>query len=280
MYIYLLSICYIYYCHVFSIFYLTIYVYDHYSLFRAEENQMTVSAAVAQSINQYPPGQVFGYRDLPLYQSNPLNVVQIVNRLVKKNEVKRLSKGKFYRAKQGVIGELKPSDNELLKTVLFKNGATRGYITGAALFNQLGLTTQVPRTVSVATKGSRQEKDFGTFRVKLVTARAPFRSTDIPLLQYLDVLRSIKKISDAEVNESLSIMEKKFSDLDDKQIKRIQYLALQYYSAQTKALTGLLVNRLDNKLDKRIKESLNPLTLFKLGLDNNAWPEKKAWNIQ
>ena len=105
---------------------------------------MTVSTAVAQSIDQYVPGQVFGYRDLPLYQSKPSNVVQIVNRLVKKNEIKRLSKGKFYKPKQSVIGDLKPSDSELLKTVMFKNGAVRGYITGTALFNQLGLTTQVP----------------------------------------------------------------------------------------------------------------------------------------
>jgi predicted transcriptional regulator of viral defense system len=241
---------------------------------------MTVSTAVAQSIDQYAPGQVFGYRDLPLYQSKPSNVVQIVNRLVKKNEIKRLSKGKFYKPKQSVIGDLRPSDSELLKTVLFKNGAIRGYITGTALFNQLGLTTQVPRTISVATKGSRQKKDFGTIRISLVPARAPFRSTDIPLLQYLDVLRNIKKIPDAEINESLGIMERKFSDLDDKQIKRVQYLALEYYGAQARALTGLLVSRLNRGLEKRLKESLSPLTLFKLRLDNDIWPEKRAWNIQ
>jgi predicted transcriptional regulator of viral defense system len=241
---------------------------------------MTVSAAVAKSIKQYPPGEVFGYRDLPLYKDKPSNVVQIVNRLVKKDELKRLSKGKFYIPKQSVIGDLRPSDNELLKTVLFKNGTVRGYITGAALFNQLGLTTQVPRTISVATKGGRQKKDFGTIRINLVSARAPFRRTDIPLLQYLDVLWDIKKIPDAEVNKSLKLMEKKFSELDDKQIKRAQYLALEYYGAQVRALIGLVVSRLNRNLDERLKESLSPLTLFKLGLDNESWPEKKAWYIQ
>lgn len=50
--------------------------------------------------------------------------------------------------------------------MLYKDGRLRGYITGLSLFNQLGLTTQVPRTVTLAINGGRQEKEFGTIKTK------------------------------------------------------------------------------------------------------------------
>lgn len=241
---------------------------------------MSISAAVKQRVQQFSPGQVFGYGDIPVYQDTPSAVVKAMGRLLKEGEIKRLSKGRFYTPKQGIFGELKPSDSELLKTILYKGGQLRGYITGTALYNQLGLTTQLPRTIMVAVEGGRQEKDFGTLRTRLVKSRAPVKASDVMVLQYLDVLRDINDIPDADTNETLLRMAKRFSELDEKQVNRAKTLALKYYTAKVAALTGLLLEYTGKDDALSLKRSLNPLTRFKIGLDMKQWPESRDWNIQ
>lgn len=241
---------------------------------------MSISATVKESIKRFSPGQVFGCRDIPVYREAPSAVVKALSRLVKDREIKRLSKGRFYKPKRGIFGELKPSDSELLRTILYKDGRLRGYITGMALYNQLGLTTQLPRTITVAVEGGRQEKDFGTLRAKLVKSRAPVKASDVMLLQYLDVLWGINEIPDADTNEALASMAKRFSRLSDRQVKRTKSLARNYYTAKVAALTGLLLEYTGKDNALSLKKSLNPLTRFKIGLDKEQWPESQAWNIQ
>jgi len=241
---------------------------------------MSISAAIKQRIEKIEPGQVFGYGDIPMYQDASSAVVKAMSRLLKEGKIRRLSKGRFYKPKRGLFGELKPSDSELLKTILYKGGQLRGYITGTALYNQLGLTTQLPRTITVAVEGGRQEKDFGTLRTKLVKSRAPVKAADVMLLQYLDALRDIKDIPDADTNETLVRMAKRFSELDSKQVKRVKSLARNYYTAKVAALTGYLLEYTGKDNTRSLKKSLNPLTRYKIGLDKEQWPESRAWNIQ
>lgn len=241
---------------------------------------MTISSVLKQSVKEFPPGQVFGYGDIAVYQDAPSAVVKAMNRLLSEGEIKRLSKGRFYKPKQGILGDLKPSDSELLKTILYKNGKLRGYVTGTALFNKLGLTTQLPRTITVAVEGGRQVKDFGTLRTKLIKSRAPIKTADVMLLQYLDVLLAINDIPDADINETLASMVKRFSELDEKQVNRIKYLALNYYTSKVIALTGFLLEYVDKDNSISLKKSLNPLTKFKIGLNKEQWPKSHNWNIQ
>lgn len=241
---------------------------------------MSISTAIKRQITQFEPGEIFGYGDISVYQNAPSAAVKAISRLLKEGKIKRLSKGRFYKPKQGIFGDLKPSDSELLKMVLYKNGQLRGYITGVALYNQLGLTTQLTRTITVAVEGGRQEKDFGTLRIRLVKSRGPVKAANVMLLQYLDVLRNINDIPDADVNETLARMAKRFLNLDNKQVKRIKSLACNYFTAKVVALTGLLLEYTGKNDIRTLKKSLNSLTRFKIGLDTKLWPESRDWNIQ
>lgn len=241
---------------------------------------MNISASIKRQISKLESGQVFGYEDIPEYRESPAAVVKAVSRILNAGDIKRLSKGRFYKPKQGVFGDLKPSDSALLKSILFKGGKQRGYVTGTALYNQLGLTTQLPRVIMVATEGGRQEKDFGTLRAKLVKSRAPVKASDVMLLQYLDVLRAIKEIPDADTNETLARMATRFSKLDGKQVKRIESLSRNYYTPGVTALTGYLLEYTGKDEARNLMKSLNPLTRFNIGLDKKKWPDTQAWNIQ
>ena len=142
--------------------------------------------------------------------------------------------------KKGFLGPRKPSDTELIRSVLYKNGRLCAYVTGPSLYNKLGLTTQVPHTITVAYNGGRQEKKFGTIRIKTVVTRIPIEEKDVKLLQYLDVLKDIKKIPDSDVNLSLKIMRRYVAELLKSKQRRLLELAQNYYSPQSRALLGLL----------------------------------------
>lgn len=241
---------------------------------------MNISKNVENTVMRLPTGQVFGYAEIPNYLTSPAAVIKAISRMVKDQKLKRVSKGKFYVPKQGLLGPRKPSDDELIRSVLYKGGRLYGYITGLALYNKLGLTTQIPRTVTVACNGSRITKEFGTIKVKTIVTPAPVKKQDVKLLQFLDVLKEIKKIPDSDINQTLKIMRRNISGLNTKKLMRIVSLAKQYYSAQTRALAGLLISDVRAELSIKSQLALNPSTIYKLKLDNNKWPQAKQWNIQ
>ncbi len=238
---------------------------------------MSIAATVNQTVEGFAPGRIFGYSDLPAYREAPGAAVRALSRLAEMSQITRVAKGRYCKPKQGVLGVLKPTDQELIRDMLYRNGRLRGYVTGPALYNRLGLTTQIPKTVTIALNGARQEKDFGTIRIKFIPSRAPVKKIDVPLLQYLDALRDVKKVPDADPEEVLEIIARQLADAD---VSRIQRLALNYYNAATRALLGLLLTRNGQPLDARLRASLNPLTRFNIGLDGNAWADKKDWYIR
>ena len=240
---------------------------------------MSIARNVQNSIEAIPAGQIFDYRALPGYAQSPNAVIKAVSRLIAKNQLARFSKGKFYIPKKGLLGFCKPSDSELVRSMLYKGGRLRGYVTGLSLYNRLGLTTQVPRTITLAFNGGRQEKDFGTIRVKTVVTRIRIEEQDVKLLQYLDVLKDIKNIPDSDINQSLKIMRRYISRLSNNDQTRLVSLAEKYYSPQARALLGLLFSSLEWPVPESLRLSLNPATSYTLKLDQAEWPMAKKWNI-
>lgn len=241
---------------------------------------MSIAKTVQNSVEVIPRGQIFCYQELPGYDKSPDAVIRAVGRMVSDKRLARFSKGRFYVPKKGMFGIRKPSDGELIRSMLYKDGHLRGYVTGLSLYNRLGLTAQVPRTITVAVNGGRQNKDFGTIRIKTVVTRIPVREKDVKLLQYLDVLKDIKKILDSDINISLKIIRRYISELSAGEQGRFLKLAESYYSPQVRALVGLLFTRLKLPLPRSLARSLNPTTIYKLNLCQSEWPLAKEWHIQ
>ena len=241
---------------------------------------MSIAQSVQDSIDTLPAGQIFGYQALADYGQSPSAVIKAVSRLVADKRLTRFSKGQFYVPQKGLLGARKPSDTELVRSMLYKEGRLRGYVTGLALYNQLGLTTQIPSTITVAVNGGRQEKNFGTIRIKKIVARMPVEEKDVKLVQYLDVLKNIKTIPDTDINQSLRIMRRYMADLSLVEQAQLVSLAEKYYSPQTRALVGLLFSSLGLTLPETLAQSLNPTTTFALKLDQDKWPMARQWNIR
>ena len=172
------------------------------------------------------------------------------------------------------------SDEERLRDALYRNGRRVGYVTGPALYNRLGLTTQMPKTVTIAVNRAAQTKDLSTIRMKLLSRRAPISDSTVPLLEILDVLRDARRVPDANVERVIRETTKRLTALAPAKLKKLQRFALDYYSAGTRALLGMLLTHCRMEVLLALKASLNPATRFDLGIDPDEWPESRAWNIQ
>jgi len=241
---------------------------------------MNIAQSVKDTVLNMPAGQVFGYRELPSYGQSPIPVIKAMSRLVADKTIEKLSKGKFYIPKKGLLGARKPSDSELIRSTLYKNGRLRGYVTGLSLYNRLGLTTQIPKTVTIAINGGRQEIQFGTINVKTVASRIPIEEKSVKLLQYLDALKDIKNIPDTDINLSLKIIKRLITELPYNEQAQLIALAENYYAPQVRALVGLLYSTACLELPSSLYNSLNPTTVYKLQLDQKQWPIAKEWNIR
>ncbi len=241
---------------------------------------MSIAATVNQAIDRAPPGRIFGYELFPQYREAPGAVVQSVTRAVADQRLKRVAKGRFYKPKTGVLGDVSVGDAERLREALYRDGRRSGYVTGPALYNRLGLTTQMPKTVTIAVNRATQTKDMGTLRVRLLSRRAPISDSTVPLLEILDILRDTRKVPDANVERVLQAMTKRLTELTPAKRIQLQRLALNYYRPSTVALVGMLLTRCGDDVLPALKASLNPTTRFDLGIDSNEWPESRAWNIR
>lgn len=241
---------------------------------------MSIAAKVRETIEGFPRGRLFGYEALDDYQDSGDAVVRAVNRLVDEKRLTRLSKGRFYVPKQGLLGPMSIGDDELIRDVLFRGGKRSGYITGPALYNRLGITTQIPKTIMVAANMASQLKDYGSIRIKLTPQRAPITDTNVPLLELLDVLRDAKKVPDARVDTVVKAITGRVASLKPSEVKQLQGLAVDYYNASTRALLGTILDSLEQAVSAALRRSMNPTTRFKLGLDVASWPAARGWNIR
>ncbi len=241
---------------------------------------MSIAAEVNRIIDRRPAGRIFGYEVFPQYREAPGAVVRAVNRSVESRRLKRVAKGRFCKPRTGALGDIPVGDGERVRDALYRGGKRVGYVTGTALCNRLGLTTQVPKTIAVAVNRATQTKDFGTIRMKLLSRRTPISDATVPLLEVLDVLRDARKVPDANVGRVLLAMTRRLMEFTPAERSRLQRLALDYYNPGTRALLGMLLTRCEVEVLPALGTSLNPTTRFDLGVDGDDWPEAQAWNIR
>src|SRR5690606_34856925 len=116
---------------------------------------MKVAQKIEQQIEKMPAGDTFQYTQLNIEPEEYNTAAKALERLCKKGIIKKFSKGKFYKPKNTIFGELSPNEEQVLQTYLFDGKKRIAYITGTYLYNQMGLTTQIPRKIKIASQSKR-----------------------------------------------------------------------------------------------------------------------------
>lgn len=240
---------------------------------------MKVTEKIERRINRMQVGTTFKYQQLGIDQSDYGAAAKAMERFIKKGMIKRVSTGVFYKPKQSAFGELKPREDELLKPYLFQDGKRIAYITGGSLYNRMGLTTQVSKTIKVASKVKRVTTKIGKTQVKPVKSYVDVTNENYYLLEILDALKDFKVISDLDKKSAIALLKNKINKLSKNDQSKIIRYALKY-PPRVIALLGAILE-LSKKKDglESLRTNLNPLTTYNLGIKKETLPTAPEWNI-
>lgn len=238
---------------------------------------MSVAKTVRSFVDTVRLGEVFTYDDIPSNQTSAIAIE--LSRLNKQGIIQRISKGKYYKPKQGRFGKLPPSDEEVINSYL-RSSKSKGYVTGLRAFNQMGLTTQVPNTITIASEGSAKKIKVKNINIEFVPLKQKVLKSETKFAQLLDALENIKKIPDTVPDDVVSYSKDYIAKLQRKEQGKIARLA-QKYRPRTRAIVGALLKELGNWEDAfKLKETLNSMSTYKIGLSNDVLKDKANWKIQ
>lgn len=237
-----------------------------------------LSKQVEAAVQALKTDFVFTYKDLNLPSDMSASIIRKLNRMVEAGIITKLSKGRYYKPRQSVFGTLKPSQEEIVKDLLKKDGKIVGYLTGYSIFNQFGLTTQISNIIEIGTNVRRNKLRRGKYEIRFIQQVNPIRSSDISLFQFLDAVRSIKNIPDASPVASYQRLQSMVRGMDERTIRRMVRLALNY-PPMARALTGsMLESVFGSDFAQPLYETLNPVTYYKIGL-GNITTQLSKWRI-
>jgi hypothetical protein len=235
---------------------------------------------IINTINRFPLGFVFTSSDFNIEVNKQKKANKLLNDLVFQGKIKRLSKGRFYKPKLTEFGELLPDEYQIVKDLIEKNGKAIGYITGYSIFNQFGLTTQVPASIRIATKKEKKPIKRGIYRISFTKQDNTITKDNIYLLQLLDCLRFFKEIPDSMPDQACKRVLYLLQKLDCDQIKTIKKLVLKYNPA-TIAFLGALLETINPEEElNSLYNKLNPMSSYSLYISQNILPTQKKWYIR
>lgn len=241
---------------------------------------MTVSKKIYKGIDEMNEGTTFKYGDLLIDRLEYSAASKAIERLIKKGTIKRISTGIFYKPKKSVFGEMKPSETELIRLYLFDKGYRIAYVTGSSLYNKMGLTTQLTNIIQVASREKRIITKIGNIKVKAVKSYVDVSDENYKYLEILDAFKDFKIIPDLDKISAISILKDIINNMSNSGKSELVKYALKY-PPRVKALLGAIFEDL-KEIDKTkpLMESLNPLTVFKIGIDEKTLSSIDSWNIK
>ena len=241
---------------------------------------MTISQKIEKRIESITTGTTFRYEDLDIEASEYGAATKSIGRFVDKGTLQRASKGVFYKPRQTVFGLVKPSDYELLKPYLFKNNKRVAYITGIQLYNQMGLTTQMPFTIEISGKSRLKITKVGNIKVKSIKNFIEVTDDNYQLLGILDTFKDFDTIPDIDRTTAIKLLINNVKKLTPQQTQEFMMYALKY-PPRVRAFVGATLENIDKTLDLiNLKKSINPLSKYKVGITSILLPNANNWNLK
>jgi len=245
---------------------------------------MSIMQRVKQQIEGMPAGQLITYADFKLEEAEFGALAAALSRLARQGYIARYGKGHYYKPKETVFGSLKPREKDVVSSLVNRSKNKAAYEGGMSLYNRLGLTTQVPNELTIVTNASRKavtrrSASLGKTKVKIIESSINFQETDIDKLEILDAIQQIKKIAASSVDEIGRILLTKLASYQPAEVVRVVELA-ESYNPSTRAFLGAMLDKLGYvEMTKPLRNNLNPLSNYRLGISERVLPNKKDWRI-
>lgn len=241
---------------------------------------MSIAGIINDRIEKIEVGAIFSYGDFNILPERMDAMAAALYRLASKGVIKRFGKGKYYKPKNGIFGEVPLMENQVLESILKKNGSWIGYITGTSAYNKLGLTTQITNEFTIATNELRKPIKLGRVKARFVKSYGKIEEKNIPLLQLLDAIKDFKNIPGTDPNTAINLLKIKLKELSSNERTKLVQLALNYPPSTRAVLGALLEFSINDSIILKLYKSLNPLSTYDLKINSETLPNKNKWNIK
>lgn len=163
---------------------------------------------------------------------------------------------------------------------MFEKNKQVAYITGTRLYNRLGLTTQVPSSVRVASVDRQVKGKVGNVVIKPAKSYVKVTADTIKYLELLDVIKDLNTIPNLQKIDGLVYLKKVIYSFDTAEIKKLVTYG-GAYPPKVRALLGALLEamNLDTANLSLLKKSINPLSSYDYGITPKMLSIVNSWNI-
>lgn len=217
-------------------------------------------------IERIDAGRIFTFRDLSFDTEKTANVAVLLSEQSRKGLLVRIEKGAYYRPKKSVLGlgKLPVYQDEQFR---YLTGKLNGYITGAYIYNKMGLTEQVATTITIATPNPVRRFRFKNLDVECVKAYCMDCSDEslVPYLRLLDAIKDMKRIPGTTGQDIYNrVKSQYFNGYSLPELKKIVSLAKSYPPRVRKTVTDILGDIGQTVLQAEMAKTLLPTTRFNL----------------
>ncbi len=218
-------------------------------------------------IERMDTGRIFTFRDLSFETGKTANVAVLLSEQSRKGMLVRVEKGAYYRPRKSVLGlgGLPVYQDEQFRYLTEK---LNGYVTGAYIYNKMGLTEQVSATITIAAPAPVRRFRFGNMDIECVKSYCPSRpdEAEVPYLRLLDALKDMKRIPGTSGQDIYDRVRNKYFNLyAQPELKKIVILAKSYPPRVRKVVADILGDIGQTELQKEMAGTILPTTRFNLG---------------
>ena len=238
---------------------------------------MVIGEQIKQKIASFPAGTVFTISDFGFDPSNNPALAKALSRMAASGKLSKVSKGKYYKPKETLLGKIKPANTEIVKDFLERDRKVIGYITGPQAFAAMGLTSQISSSILIGSRKYRRPLQRGEYKISFLKQDNPITKDNIELLRILDAIKMIREIPAVSPDAACKIITSQIRSLPLQRAQELERLSLAY-TCYVRALLGAMLEYV-GRSTTLLRKSLNGITSYKLPISNSVLPNKSNWNI-
>lgn len=151
------------------------------------------------------------------------NVKAILHRMNNEGLLEKAYSGIYYMPIENIFGKMAIGNRDIIhyKYITDKKGNIKGYITGAKLFNEARLTTQVPNVIDIVSNECKNYNKYNNPNLNVVIRKPKIKITNdnYKYLQLFDLIENKDKIEiEVENSDELIYRFIKVNNLDFEKI--------------------------------------------------------------
>ena len=234
---------------------------------------------IVSRINKMRTGYIFTSSDFTDIVKDPSVLSRTLSALVKSGKIRKLGKGRFDKPRQTILGVMPPSVDWMVQEFLMDGKRIIGYMSGQTAFQILGLSTQISSVYTIGSNTYRRAVKRGGYTIRFVLQPNTITRANIPLLQVLDAIRFIRQIPACTPEEACVTLRGIVRKMQPDERKQLATLAMAY-TDYVRAVVGAILDEVGDTDTAALSRSLNVASTYKIGLSDEALPNRKKWRVQ